>query len=41
MLAIRDEMETNPGISKGALRTTRVSPLDEVKAVNEPRLVRK
>jgi glycine dehydrogenase subunit 2 len=41
MFAIRKEMETNPDIFKNAPHTTAVSRPDEVRAVKEPRLVRK
>jgi glycine dehydrogenase subunit 2 len=41
MLKIRTEMETHPDIFKDAPYTTPVSRLDEVKAVKEPKLVKK
>jgi glycine dehydrogenase subunit 2 len=41
MLTIRKEMETNPDVFKNAPYSTAVSRLDEVKAVKEPKLVRK
>jgi glycine dehydrogenase subunit 2 len=41
MLKIRGEMETHPDILKSAPHNTPVSRLDEVKAVKEPRLVKK
>jgi glycine dehydrogenase (decarboxylating) len=41
MLKIRQEMETTPDRFKNAPYTTAVSRLDEVKAVKEPRLVKK
>jgi glycine dehydrogenase (decarboxylating) len=41
MLKIRTEMETNPDVFKNAPYSTPVSRLDEVKAVKEPKLVKK
>jgi len=41
MLTIRKEIETNPDVFKNAPYSTAVSRLDEVKAVKEPKLVRK
>ncbi len=41
MLQLRQEMETNPDVFKSAPYSTPVSRLDEVKAVKEPRLVKK
>ena len=41
MIKIRKEMETNPDVFKNAPYSTPVSRLDEVKAVKEPKLVKK
>jgi glycine dehydrogenase subunit 2 len=41
MLNLHKEMETNPDIFKNAPYSTPVSRLDEVKAVKEPKLVKK
>jgi glycine cleavage system protein P-like pyridoxal-binding family len=41
MIKIRKEMETNPDVFKSAPHNTPVSRLDEVKAVKEPKLVKK
>jgi glycine dehydrogenase len=41
MLKIRTEMETNPDVFKNAPYGTPVSRLDEVRAVKEPKLVKK
>ena len=41
MLTLHKEMETNPEIFKKAPYSTAVSRLDEVKAVKEPKLVKK
>ncbi len=41
MLKIRKEMETNPDVFKNAPYSTEVSRLDEVRAVKEPKLVKK